>query len=104
MAVVGTNSLLVIGQHTRIVRYWFWTLLAVSRRIEPVEAKVAVGKNIRANRRRLELTQEALAERCDMHPVEVGRAERGTRDLRVSTIVKLARGLGIPAGALLRGL
>jgi ribosome-binding protein aMBF1 (putative translation factor) len=59
---------------------------------------------IRANRRRLELTQEALAERCDMHPVEVGRAERGARDLRISTVVKLARGLGIPAGELFRGL
>ncbi len=69
-----------------------------------MEAKVVVGENIRANRRRLKLTQEALAERCDMHPVEVGRAERGTRDLRVSTVVKLARGLGIPAGELLRGL
>jgi hypothetical protein len=31
-----------------------------------------------------------------MHPVEVGRAERGARDLRVSTVVKLARGLGVP--------
>lgn len=69
-----------------------------------MEPKVIVGKNIRANRRRLQLTQEALAERCDMHPVEVGRAERGVRDLRISTIVKLARGLDIPASKLLRGL
>jgi transcriptional regulator with XRE-family HTH domain len=69
-----------------------------------MEAKVIVGKNIRANRRRLGLTQEALAERADMHAVEVGRAERGVRDLRVSTVVKLAHGLGVPAGKLLRGL
>jgi transcriptional regulator with XRE-family HTH domain len=69
-----------------------------------VEPKVIVGKNIRANRRRLKLTQEALAERADMHTVEVGRAERGVRDLRISTIVKLARGLGVPAGELLQGL
>lgn len=69
-----------------------------------MEPKFIVGKNIRANRRRLKLTQEALAERCDMHPVEVGRAERGTRDLRISTVVKLARGLGVPAGELLRDL
>ncbi len=69
-----------------------------------MEPKLKVGQNIRANRRRLNLTQEALADRCDMHPVEVGRAERGMRDLRVSTIAKLARGLDIPACELLRGV
>ncbi len=69
-----------------------------------MEPKLQVGQNIRSNRRRIGLTQEALAHRCDMHPVEVGRAERGTRDLRVSTVVKLARGLGIPACELLRGV
>jgi transcriptional regulator with XRE-family HTH domain len=69
-----------------------------------VEPKVTVGQNIRSNRRRLGITQEALAERCDMHPVEVGRAERGLRDLRISTVVKLAMGLEVPASDLLRGL
>jgi transcriptional regulator with XRE-family HTH domain len=78
--------------------------LAVSRKIEAVEPKVIVGKNIRANRLRLHLTQEALAERSDMHPVEVGRAERGVRDLQVSTIAKIAHGLGVPASELLRGV
>jgi transcriptional regulator with XRE-family HTH domain len=68
----------------------------------PVEPKLKVGQNIRAERKRVGITQETLAERCDMHPVEVGRAERGMRDLRVSTVVKLARGLEIPACELLR--
>ena len=67
-----------------------------------MEPKLKVGQNIRAERNRVGITQEALAERCDMHPVEVGRAERGTRDLRVSTIAKLAKGLGVPACELLR--
>jgi hypothetical protein len=39
-----------------------------------------------------------------MHPVEIGRAERGLRDLRVSTVVKIATGLGVPACELLRGV
>ncbi len=69
-----------------------------------MEPKVIVGKNIRANRLRLKLTQEALAERSNMHPVEVGRAERGVRDLQVSTIAKIAHGLGVPASELLRGV
>ena len=69
-----------------------------------MEPKAQVGENIRANRKRLGITQEALAERCEMHTVEIGRAERGLRDLRVSTIVKVAHGLGIPASELLKGL
>ena len=80
-----------------------------------VEPKVVVGRNIRAQRKRCELTQEELAQRAGMHPVEVGackpddrgrggRAERGTRDMRVSTVVKLAHGLDVPAMELMRGI
>jgi len=69
-----------------------------------VEAKSIVGANIRAQRKRLGLTQESLAERAGMHPVEVGRAERGVRDLRVSTVAKLGRALDVPAMELLRGI
>lgn len=70
----------------------------------PVEPKQQVGQNIRAERKRIGITQEALAYRCDMHPVEIGRAERGVRDLRVSTVAKLARGLGVTPCELLRGV
>lgn len=63
-----------------------------------------VGNNIRANRKRQKLTQEQLAERCGIHPVEMGRAERGVRDLRVSTVAKIAQGLEIEACELLRGV
>jgi len=69
-----------------------------------VEAKDAVGRNIKVQRERRDWTQEELAHRAGMHPVEVGRAERGVRDLRVSTIAKLARGLGVPATELMRGV
>lgn len=69
-----------------------------------MEAKLVVGQNIRANRERLGITQEALAHRCGLHPVELGRAERGVRDLRVSTVVKIAHGLEVPPGNLLVGL
>jgi transcriptional regulator with XRE-family HTH domain len=78
--------------------------LASDWRISVVEPKEHVGKNIRSNRKRLDLTQEALAHKCGLHPVELGRAERGKRDLRVSTVAKIARGLEIPACELLRGI
>lgn len=63
-----------------------------------------VGANIRTNRKQQKLTQEELAHRSGLHPVELGRAERGTRDLRVSTVAKIARGLDIEASELLRGI
>ena len=63
-----------------------------------------MGANIRARRGLLGITQEEAAGRCHIHPVEFARAERGLRDLRVSTIVKIAIGLGVDAGALVEGL
>lgn len=73
--------------------------------IGPVEEpKARVGANIKEQRRRRGLTQEELAHRAGMHPVEIGRAERGTRDLRVSSVAKIARGLGVEPGELLRGV
>jgi transcriptional regulator with XRE-family HTH domain len=69
-----------------------------------VEPKFAVGRNIKTQRKRCDLTQEELAHRAGMHPVEVGRAERGVRDMRVSTVAKLAQGLNVPAMELMRGI
>jgi transcriptional regulator with XRE-family HTH domain len=69
-----------------------------------MESRELIGRNVRAQRLRLDLTQEAVAQRAGMHPVEVGRIERGVRDFRVSTLVKLARGLDCPASALLEGV
>lgn len=65
---------------------------------------MAVGRNIRAQRKRRALTQEELGHRAGLHAVEVGRAERGVRDLRVSTVVKLAQGLDVPPMELLRDI
>jgi transcriptional regulator with XRE-family HTH domain len=78
--------------------------LALPRTIAAVEPKDKVGRNIRAHRHRLGLTQEELAYDSGLHPVELGRAERGTRDLRVSTVVKIARGLGVAPAELLKGI
>jgi transcriptional regulator with XRE-family HTH domain len=78
-------------------------LSAVWSSIAAVEPKLIVACNIRANRKRIGITQEALALRCGLHPVELGRAELGVRDLRISTVVKIARGLEVPPGDLLAG-
>jgi len=41
------------------------------------------------------LSQEALGASCDLHRTEISLLERGKREPRLSTIVRLARGLGI---------
>jgi transcriptional regulator with XRE-family HTH domain len=69
-----------------------------------MEPKQLVGANIRARRDELGITQEEAAQRAGVHPVEFARAERGVRDLRVSTVVKIAAGLGVTASRLLDGV
>ena len=69
-----------------------------------MEPREIVGRNIRTRRAELGITQELAADRCGIHAVEFARAERGQRDLRVSTVCKIAKGLGLEAGTLLRGL
>lgn len=52
----------------------------------------------------LELSQEALGERCDLNMSEVSRLERSQRDPPPATVVKLAGALGIPPAKLLDGI
>ncbi len=49
--------------------------------------------NLRLHRRRLGLSQEALADLCDLHRTEISLLERRKRSPRLETIVHLARGL-----------
>ena len=61
-------------------------------------------RNLRSERKRLELSQEALGFRCDLNMSEISRLERSQRDPRLATIIKLARALGIPPAKLLDGI
>jgi transcriptional regulator with XRE-family HTH domain len=70
------------------------------RQPDPAPQK-QLGQNIRTRREADELTQEDLAAACDLHPTEIGRLERGERDIRFSTLVRVARGLKITPAALL---
>jgi len=60
--------------------------------------------NLKRLRQDAGLSQEALADAAGFHPTEVSRLERAVRDPRLSTIVRLARALGITAPALLDGV
>jgi transcriptional regulator with XRE-family HTH domain len=60
-----------------------------------------LGKNLRAARERLGLTQEEVAARSGVQAGEISRIERGKRDPQVSTLEKIASAVGVPPGRLL---
>jgi transcriptional regulator with XRE-family HTH domain len=52
-------------------------------------------KNLRRQRDRAGISQEALADACDLHRTEISLLERSKRSPRLETIVILAKGLGL---------
>ena len=55
--------------------------------------------NLRRHRTRVGLSQEALADVCDLHRTEISLLERCKRSPRLETIVILARGLELSTPA-----
>lgn len=60
-----------------------------------------LGKRIREERKRLNLTQAQLAEAIDISDTYMGAIERGERSLTLDTLVKLANRLGVTIDYLL---
>jgi transcriptional regulator with XRE-family HTH domain len=63
---------------------------------------IALGKRVAQLRKDRGWTQERLAEEAGMNWLQVGHVERGASDPKLSTIVKLAKALRVPAAELLR--
>ena len=61
-----------------------------------------LGSNLREARKKLDLTQEQVAERCGVHATEVSRIEAGKRDPKVSTLERLAKAVEVPPWQLLK--
>ena len=64
--------------------------------------KQRIGDVIRQHREARNFTQEGFADHIEMHRAQYGLVEQGKRDLRVSTLERVAAGLGEPAWAILR--
>jgi transcriptional regulator with XRE-family HTH domain len=68
-------------------------------------AREQFAANLRLHREKAGLSQEKLAELCDLHRTEISLLERSKRSPRLETIVILARGLKLAApGELLAGI
>ena len=60
------------------------------------------GARVRAERERLDVSQEELADRAGMHRTYLGGVERGERNIGLLNLLRIARALGIEPSALLR--
>jgi transcriptional regulator with XRE-family HTH domain len=60
--------------------------------------------DLRAVREERGLTLLETGAACGVHYTVIARLENGKREPRLTTITRLARGLGVPAADLLRGL
>ncbi len=57
------------------------------------DSRIQFATNLRRQRKRAGLSQEALAEICNLHRTEISLLERCKRSPRLETLVILARGL-----------
>jgi ribosome-binding protein aMBF1 (putative translation factor) len=60
-----------------------------------------LAENLRAFRKSKGLSQEELADMCDLHRTYVGSVERGERNVTLSTLETLAAALGVSVPELL---
>ena len=65
------------------------------------EPKEQFAANLRLQRRQAGMSQETLGFRAGLHRTEISLLERGGRDPRLSTIVRIARALGVSPATLL---
>lgn len=63
-----------------------------------------LGERIKAYRHALGVSQETLADRSGLHWTFVGQVERGQRNPSLHNLLKLAAGLGVDPGELVRKL
>ncbi|RIR68072.1 helix-turn-helix domain-containing protein [Mycobacteroides abscessus] len=62
------------------------------------------GRRVAARRHELGLSQEKAAEVIGLHWTYLGQVERGRRNITLNNIVKIAVGLGVDPGELVKAL
>jgi transcriptional regulator with XRE-family HTH domain len=63
--------------------------------------RAVLAENIRNLRKERQLSQEALADLCELHRTYIGSVEREERNVSLSTLEVLARALQVSASELL---
>jgi ribosome-binding protein aMBF1 (putative translation factor) len=71
---------------------------------EAAQASSAFGSRLRDLRAQRGVSQDDLSRESDIHSTAIGRLERGAREPRLTTILRLAHGLGVEPGELINDL
>lgn len=71
---------------------------------DPKAASKAFGQRLKELRAQQGVSQDDLAHATDVHPTAIGRLERGSREPRLTTILRIARGLEVQPAELLNDL
>lgn len=78
--------------------------MAARERSRDLAIATAFGQRVRTVRHDVGITQEKLAEAAGLHPTFISNVERGYRVPTVPTLLRLARGLGVPPSELIDDL
>jgi transcriptional regulator with XRE-family HTH domain len=70
-------------------------------RNEARAASRAFGQRVKEIRAEKGVSQDELSHATNVHPTAIGRMERGAREPRLTTILRMARGLDVKPGELL---
>ena len=74
----------------------------MAQRGQAVEsARERLARHLRALRRQQGISQEALADRCELHRTYVGSIERLERNVSLDNVERLAHALGVDISELL---
>jgi len=63
-----------------------------------------LGEAIRRHRKRAKFSQEKLAEEADLHPVYIGKVERGEQWISLHALLRIAEALDMPVSDLVADL
>ena len=70
-------------------------------RISSSVIRATLAENVRSYRKAHKLSQEELADLCELHRTYIGSVEREERNVSLSTLEVLARALGVSVPELL---
>lgn len=65
---------------------------------------VIFGQRVRSIRKLRGLSQEKLAELCDLHPTYIGQLERGEKNASLETIMSVCKGLNVSPSELFENI
>ncbi len=68
------------------------------------QLNISIGKKIKQLRIEAGLTQEAFADRAEIHRSHIGEIERGEVDIALSSLMKVSQALGVTISKLIQGI